>query len=127
MWIRSQAKNRLIYAKDIDYDYDEREVREKTGKTIKVRGFKMPETKVVNTVEEHWILVNGVRVALYSSKDKALKVLDMIQMCINGEMVFNLEYFKKFINMDMSVLTSREFVREMQRHVFQMPQDDEVV
>ena len=75
MWIISQDRNRLIDAKDIDYDYDEREVREKTGKFIKVRGFKMPETAVVNTVGEHWILANGVRVALYSTEEKALRVL----------------------------------------------------
>lgn len=56
-----------------------------------------------------------------------MKVLDMIQKCINGEMIFNLENFKKLLNMDMSVLAARELVREMQRQVFQMPQDDEVL
>jgi hypothetical protein len=75
MWIFSQDRNRLIDAKDIDYDYDERPIIEKTGNTIRKRGFKVSETKVVDTVEEHWIIVNGVRVGLYSTEEKALRVL----------------------------------------------------
>ena len=126
MWIMSQNKNRLIDAKDIDYDYDERQIREKTGKTIKERGFKVSETKVVDTVEEHWILANGVRVALYSTEKKALKVLDMIKMCINGEIALDPKLRGKFRNTDIGTFTAIGFVREMQRQVFQMPQDDEV-
>lgn len=109
MWIRSQDKNRLIYAKDIDYDYDEREVREKTGKLIKVRGFKVSETKVVDTVEEHWILANGVRVALYSTEKKALKVLDYLQIHL----------------LDLENARNNNFA--LNNYVFQMPQDDEVM
>ena len=75
MWVMAQDRNRLIDAKDIDYDWDERPIIEKTGSTIKKRGFKVSETKVVDTVKEHWILANGVRVGLYSTEEKALKVL----------------------------------------------------
>lgn len=111
MWIRTQDKEKLLKVKNLTlsrmWKYDHK------------RNLQWLDSYCVKEEE-------GLELGVYSSKDKALKVLDMFEKCINGEMVFNLEYFKKFINMDMSVLTSREFVREMQRQVFRMPQDEEV-
>lgn len=70
--------------------------------------------------------IKVVDLGKYSTKEKALKVLDMLQMCITGEIAFKREYLKKFRDIGMGTYSAREFVKEMQRQVFQMPQDDEV-
>lgn len=75
MWIRSQDKNRLTNARDIDIvDLDKE-------------------------IGEIWIYVKDERYAVYSTKEKALKVLDEIQKLIYDYQLGG---------------------------VFQMPQDDEV-
>ena len=80
MWIRSQDKENLAKANDIGI--------------IDIDGKK----------GEVWIYVNDQRYAVYSTKEKALKVLDMIQKLINGAFMYDYQL----------------------GGVFQMPQDDEV-
>lgn len=75
MWIRSQDKENLANANEIEiFEYE------------RVNG-------------EVWIYVNDQKYAVYSTKEKALKVLDMIQKRI-------------YLTDNMSM--------------FQMPQDDKV-
>lgn len=74
MWIRSQDKKSLAKANDIDIiDFDKE-------------------------IGEIWIYVNDERYAVYSTKEKALKVLDEIQ-----KLIYDYQLGR----------------------VFQMPQDDE--
>lgn len=111
MWVISQDKTRLVESKSFEI--------EKMGKINK---------------DGIWESSNGCRIrddkgfviAVYSSKEKALKVLDMLQMCITGEIAFKREYLKKFRDIGMGTYSAREFVKEMQRQAFQMPQDEEV-
>lgn len=112
MWIRTQSKEKLIKVKNLTlsrmwkYDYK--------GDLQWLDSYCIKEEE-------------GLELGVYSSKDKALKVLDMFEKCITGEMAFEPKYFDKFRGIGMGVLTSREFVKEMQRQVFQMPQEDEVL
>ena len=79
MWIRSQDKENLANANDIE---------------------------IFNRTDgEAWIYVNDQRYAVYSTEEKALKVLDMIQKLI----------INAYLNHDYQI-----------GGVFQMPQDDEV-
>ena len=75
MWIRSQDKENLAKANDID-----------------IIGIKNSEV---------WIYVNDQRYAEYSTKEKALKVLDEIEIAIRDPLL-------------------------LYCRVFSMPQDDEV-
>lgn len=79
LWIRSQDKTKFIKVEILDYDYDEKEITKETGRTIKLRGIKQPEKEVIGFVEKHYVLANGCRVATYSTEEKAMKVLDIIQ------------------------------------------------
>lgn len=66
--------------------------------------------------EDYVILVNGnYCFGVYSSKEKALKVLDMIQGCITGNVLQSYEIARD------CPLAGIEF-----NGVFNMPQDDEV-
>ena len=119
MWIRSQDKTEFIKADRLGYNYDEKEITKETGRTIKWRGIKQPEKEVIGFVEEHYILANGYRVATYSTEEKAMKVLDMIEKHINnGGRVFCVDQVKT----DIGYCATYEKVL----NVFQMPQDSEV-
>lgn len=87
MWIRSQNKKVLMKATNIFYDSEENEVLHNEG--------------------------NGNYTVLgkYSTKEKALKVLDMIQE--------SLEPYKVVYDKEINVLPRNN-------EVFQMPQEDEV-
>ena len=92
MWIRGQKRDCLINANDIciyEIDYD---------------GKKEFEFRNYGFGEDYYILGN------YSSKEKALKVLDMIQE--------EIEYGNKTIKKEKHELHTNK--------VFEMPQDDEV-
>ena len=78
MWIRSQDKEDLVNASD-----------------IAIVQFK----RLNRLCDEVWIYVNDIKFAVYSTKEKALKVLDEIQKLIYDYQLGGL---------------------------FQMPQDDEV-
>jgi hypothetical protein len=81
MWIRSQDKENLAKANDIE---------------------------IFNRTDgEAWIYVNDQRYAVYSTKEKALKVLDMIQRLIKDQIRLHYEWQIEV--------------------VFQMPSDDEMI
>lgn len=84
MWVRSQDKTRLGKIERFEYEED-------------MYGFYLFGWDDIYT---------GNRLATYSSKEKALKVLDMIQKHIN-ELNYKEPSWKN-------------------NYVFQMPQDDEV-
>lgn len=71
--------------------------------------------------------IKVVDLGKYSTQEKAMKVLDMIQKYITGEMAFDPKLWGKFRDIGMGAFSARGFVKEMQRQVFQMPQDNEVV
>ncbi len=83
MWVRSQDKENLANANDIEI-------------------FK-------RTDGEAWIYVNDQRYAVYSTEEKALKVLDEIQKLIINSLVI------AYLNHNYQI-----------GGLFQMPQDDEV-
>lgn len=85
IWIRSQNKQYLVIAEKINYFY---------------------------TPPNFYISINGITVGYYSTKEKALKVLDMIQNHINEP-----TYLNHLAGED--ALYGKE--------VFQMPQDYEVI
>lgn len=85
IWIRSQNKEYLVIAEKISYFY---------------------------TPPNFYISINGIIVGYYSTKEKASKVLDMIQNHINKP-----TYLNHLAGED--TLFGKE--------VFQMPQDYEVI
>lgn len=89
IWIRTQNKSRLLYIDKISIEYFD--------EIIDRRFFKKDKIK------RHWYIYDNkkyIELGEYSSYEKALKILDMIQ-----------EFIKSRVNEDM---------------VFQMPNDDEV-
>lgn len=63
-----------------------------------------------------YIVGNGCTLGIYSTKEKALKVLDEIQTCIMTEHQFYTE--------DVNCI-GKYFTKEY-KEIYQMPQDDEV-
>ncbi len=63
-----------------------------------------------------YIVGNGCTLGIYSTKEKALKVLDEIQTCIMTEHHYHT---------DDENCTRRFFTKEW-KEIYQMPQDDEV-
>lgn len=104
MWIRSQDKTILLKSEIVEYCYQlekiSKELKDKKGKPIYFLG--RPAEEIVGEKEHHYICVNGIKCAKYSSEEKALKVLDMIEEQI--------DYYSE----------------ENFSSTFQMPQDDEV-
>lgn len=88
MWIRSQDLKALVNAQDIEMD----------GEC------------------EIWALGYATLLGKYSTKEKALKVLDEIQTCIMTEHHYH-TYDEN--------CTRRFFTKEW-KEIYQMPQDDEV-
>lgn len=93
MWIRSQNKETLINCNVIEYN-----------------DFYV-ENGIVATSET----ISRVIVGKYSTKEKALKVLDMIQGCITGNVLQSYEIARD------CPLAGIEF-----NGVFNIPQDEEV-
>lgn len=84
MWVRNQDKTRLVESKSFEI---EREGKiNKDGIWESLNAFRIRDDK-------------EIVIAVYSSKEKAMKVLDMIQKFLDNEFLMR---------------------------VFQMPQDDEV-
>lgn len=111
MWIRTQGKEKLIKVKSLTLS----------------RMWKYDYKGDLQWLDSYSIKEEDLELGVYSSKDKALKVLDMIQKCITGEMAFDPKLWDKFRDIGMGAFSARSFVKEMQRQVFQMPQDDEVL
>ena len=88
IWIRTQNKSRLLYIDKISIEYFD--------EIIERRFFKKDKIK------RHWYIYDKkyIEIGEYSSYEKALKVLDMIQ-----------EFIKARVNEDIA---------------FQMPKNDEV-
>lgn len=102
MWIRIQDKTKLLKAEYVEYSTRKeqitKELTDKKGKPIYYLG--RPAEEVVEEKIYHCIFINNLNCGTYSTKEKALKVLDKIVEEINyGDYLQN---------------------------VFQMPQDDEV-
>ena len=95
MWIRSQDKTRLIKP-----DY-----------------IIVNETDILATTYHEEFFVT---IGTYSSQEKALKVLDMIQSAINGKKTETFTYFHK----DMQIIHNS--YDSPKNPVFQMPLDSEV-
>lgn len=98
MWIRSQDKRRIIKCEEITIDY--------------LNGqFNDEQLKMLNT-QKGWGLKNKYHVlGFYSTKEKALKVLDMIQDAIGGVPETDIK---------------GNVIGIAVKKIFQMPQDDEV-
>ena len=112
MWIRTQNKEKLMKVKNLTLS----------------RVWIYDRKGDYQWLDLYWVKEEeGLELGVYSSKDKALKVLDMIQKYITGEMAFDPKLWGKFRDIGMGAFSARGFVKEMQRQVFQMPQDDEVV
>lgn len=94
MWIRSQGKTKLI----------------------KPEYIRINETAVENITTYDLCIKLGE----YSSKEKALKVLDMIQSAIMGKRTETTHDFRKDIHITHNYFDSDENL------VFQMPLDSEV-
>ena len=81
MWIRSQNKTRLLKAECVEYysklEQITEEMKDKKGKPIYIAG--RPAKQIVEEKTYHCIYVNEKQYGTYSTKAKALKVLDMIQ------------------------------------------------
>ena len=94
MWVRSQDKKQLY----------------------KSFGFE-----IVNSDIYCLFGTTASKVGSYSTKEKALKVLDMIQESIKGK---SNTFFT--INSKGGVLKNHEYFHYTENNVFQMPQDSEV-
>lgn len=107
MWIRSQDKKSLLKVDCIEYDTKSdqitEEMKDKKGKPIYIAG--RPVKEIVKETKWHCIYVNGKQCAKYSTEEKAMKVLDMIQEQIENMYIGVGNYMGK---------------------PFQMPQDSEV-
>lgn len=91
IWIRSQDKDDLFYAKIVE---------------------------ICERKNDYDVLLNGIEKGRYSSKEKAIKVIDMI----NEKIEMN-EAIKIIGNIGLNYLESNGIHYNF---VFQMPQDDEV-
>ena len=102
MWVRSQNKCELV---DCKY-------------------FKISDTSIYGFVEN-----TIVKLGEYSTPEKALKVLDILETFIRGDFVTLLDakYIQRLRDSFMwGMNDARNFIREMQKQVFQIPQSDEV-
>ena len=91
IWIRSQDKDDLFYAKIVE---------------------------ICKRKNDYDVLLNGIEKGRYSSKEKVIKVIDMI----NEKIEMN-EAIKIIGNIGLNYLESNGIHYNF---VFQMPQDDEV-
>ena len=91
IWIRSQDKDDLFYAKIVE---------------------------ICERKNDYVVLLNGIEKGRYSSKEKVIKVIDMI----NEKIEMN-EAIKIIGNIGLNYLESNGIHYNF---VFQMPQDDEV-
>ena len=91
IWIRSQDKDDLFYAKIVE---------------------------ICKRKNDYVVLLNGIEKGRYSSKEKVIKVIDMI----NEKIEMN-EAIKIIGNIGLNYLESNGIHYNF---VFQMPQDDEV-
>lgn len=91
IWIRSQDKDDLFYAKIVE---------------------------ICKHKNDYAVLLNGIEKGRYSSKEKVIKVIDMI----NEKIEMN-ETIKIIGNIGLNYLESNGIHYNF---VFQMPQDDEV-
>lgn len=131
MWIRSQDKKILLKAKEIRIEIEKKKeyILEKELPNYKPEDvFKEEETDIYyNCVFVRYylykligyIVVNDTRIARYSTEEKAIKVLDMIQEYINsGGRMFVTDQTKTDFGMSA--------VYEKKLGVFQMPTDEKV-
>lgn len=114
MWVRSQDKTVLIKCNNFSVECY-------TDSKTNIKSFD------IETIESH----NGTYTTLgsYSTKAKALKVLDILETFIRGDFVTLLDgnYIKKLRDSFMwGMHDAQQFIREMQNQVLQMPQDSEV-
>ncbi|WP_317316464.1 hypothetical protein [Longibaculum muris] len=91
IWIRSQDKDDLFYAKIVE---------------------------ICKRKNDYAVLLNGIEKGRYSSKEKVIKVIDMI-----NEKIETNEAIKIIGNIGLNYLESNGIHYNF---VFQMPQDDEV-
>ena len=134
MWIRSQNKKSLLKAKEIRIEtekikkyIDENELPNYKSEDVHTDIF-FGEMNIHSLKTEYryyvyqsigFIVVNDKRIARYSTEEKALKVLDMIDKHINsGGRMFVTEQTKTDFGMSA--------VYEKKLGVFQMPTDEEV-
>ena len=116
MWIRSQDKKSLLKAKEIRIEIERRKeyILEKELSNYK------PEDVYTDILCDEmyyryyvyksigYIVVNDKKIARYSTEEKALKVLDMIERFLN-----DVEYHKTLGH-------------TLDEYVYQLPQDEEV-
>lgn len=121
MWIRSQDKTVLLKAECIEYisrrEQITKELKDKKGKPIYY--LDRPAKEVVKETMYHCILINNLNCGKYSTYEKALKVLDLLEKHINsGGRMFVTDQTKTDFGMSA--------VYERKLGVFQFPQDNEV-
>ena len=112
MWIRSQDKTHLVKCDNII-------IEEKTELKIDSKGavVDFPYVKEVGTGE--WLVQNYVyTLGKYSSKEKALKVLDLIEKHMNKKNAYDI--------LDTENISKPYKITQSCNMVLQMPQDEEV-
>lgn len=103
MWIRSQDKTTLVEAKELNVKQKEKMVYHRRGGE---------EDLDYELCKEYELYVNDCWFGEYSSEEKALKVLDMIQ--------------QEIVESNYTYYDNKNFVALPQTRVFEMPSDDEV-
>ena len=129
MWIRSQNKISLLKAKEIRI---ETEMAKKYILTKELSNYKpedvhtdifFGENHIHSLQTEHryyvyksigYIVVNDKKIARYSTEEKAMKVLDMIEKHLNSQAKIIEQSRNDYI------------VSDIKTTIFQMPQDEEV-
>lgn len=96
IWIRSQNKELLVSADHVYYNH-----------------------LFLTNVENHYVNYNGKILGRYSTKEKALKVLDMIQNEIRKP-------YKTCSKSENFIGVINQTIENYSDKVLQMPQDDEV-
>lgn len=119
VWIRSQDKKRLVKVNDFEYSTEReqitKELKDKKGKPIYYLG--RPAEEIVEETIYHCIFVNNLNYGTYSTEEKALKVLDMINEIICEPVRIRKVEYALMPSEDYDIYSSK---------FFQMPQDDEV-
>lgn len=125
MWIRSQDRTKLLKVEYIEYDTRReqitKELTDKKGKPIYYGG--RPAEEIIKETIYHCIFINGLSCGTYSSKEKALKVVDMIDRHING-------LNKRYVSSDRENIGAYKVLDNIYTPygnvIFHMPQDDKV-
>ena len=112
IWIRSQDRTRLEYCDSVYIDQNMNSQEFYRGNTF---CFRIDTDNITWSIMAHDAATLGV----YSSKEKAMKVMDDIQEVIMG--------CKLFLNTGNSNCNKITYINNNDTKVFQMPEDEDVI